>query len=459
MSKKLKWIIGILILLVVVLVVLSKAGVLGKDEGTKVTAEKAVKRTIIETVTASGKIYPEVEVKVSPDISGEIVELAVEEGDTVRKGQVLAKIYADIYASQEDQAAALVAQARAQVQNSQAQLGALKATLDQTEAAYNRQKTLLNQKVISQSEFETAEQAYLSAKANYEAALNNIKAGQANVQSAMASLSRATKDVNRATITAPMDGVISLLAVKKGERVVGTAQMAGTEMMRIADLNSMEVQVDVGENDIPKVRIGDSAIVEVDAYNQRKFKGVVYKIANPVMSSQATTSNSSTSVTNYQVHIRLLPDSYKDLLGHGKPFPFRPNMTGSADIQTQTHENVLSIPLNAVTTRDKNDNEAPASKADNNANNNNDNTNTAQASVTANDDIQEVVFVVQKDGTVKKHPVQTGIQDINNIEITSGLNAGDEVVTGPYDVVSKQLKDGMKVKVVPKDQLIQNFKK
>lgn len=459
MSKKLKWIIGILAVLVILLVVLSKAGVLGKDEGTKVSAEKAVKRTIIETVTASGKIYPEVEVKVSPDISGEIVELNVEEGDTVRKGQVLAKIYADIYASQQDQAAALVAQARAQVANSQAQLGALKATLDQTEAAYKRQKTLLDQHVISQAEFETAQQAYLSAKANYEAALSGIRAGQANVQSATASLNRASKDVSRATIVAPMDGVISLLAVKKGERVVGTAQMAGTEMMRIADLNSMEVQVDVGENDIPKVRIGDSAIVEVDAYNQRKFKGVVYKIANPVTSSSLTSSNSSsTTVTNYQVHIRLLPESYRDLLGKGKPFPFRPNMTGSADIQTSTHENVLSVPLNAVTTRDKNSNEAPASKKNNN-NNNNDNNNNEQASTTPDDDIQEVVFIVQKDGTVKKKPVKTGIQDINNIEIISGINEGDEVVTGPYDVVSKDLKDGMKVKVVPKEQLIQNFKK
>lgn len=460
MSKKLKWVIGILILLVVVLVVLSKAGVLGKDEGTKVTAEKAEKRTIVETVTASGKIYPEIEVKVSPDISGEIVELSVEEGDTVRKGQVLARIYADIYASQRDQASALVAQAQAQVQNSQAQLAALKATLDQTESAYNRQKTLLDQKVISQSEFETAQQAYLSAKANYQAALNSIKAGQANVQSAAASLSRATKDVNRATIVAPMEGVVSLLAVKKGERVVGTAQMAGTEMMRIADLNSMEIQVDVGENDIPKVRIGDSALVEVDAYNQRKFKGVVYKIANPVTSSQTASVSSSTTVTNYQVHIRLLPESYSDLLGHGQPFPFRPNMTGSADIQTQTHDNVLSVPLNAVTTRDKNNDEAPASKNGNNNNNNNNGNNSDQtASVSSDDDIQEVVFVVQKDGTVKKHPVQTGIQDINNIEITSGVQAGDQVVTGPYDVVSKQLKDGMKVKVVPKDQLIQNFKK
>jgi HlyD family secretion protein len=454
MSKKLKWIIGILVVLIILLVVLAKAGVFGKDEGTKVTAEKATNRTIIETVNASGKIYPEIEVKVSPDISGEIVELTVEEGDTVKRGQVLAKIYADIYASQRDQAAAQVSQSQAQVANSQAQLGALKATLDQTEAAYKRQKTLLDQKVISQSEFETAQQAYLSAKANYEASVSAIKANQANVQSTMAMLNRASKDVTRATIVAPMNGVVSLLAVKKGERVVGTAQMAGTEMMRIADLNSIEVQVDVGENDIPKVKIGDSAIVEVDAYNQRKFKGIVYKIANPLLAALSTSNSSSTSVTNYKVHIRLLSDSYKDLIGNGRPFPFRPNMTASADIQTNTHSNALSVPLNAVTTRDKNDDKAPSEKKD-------DNKDEAekQESLSSDDDIQEVVFVLQKDGTVKKFPVKTDIQDINYIQITEGIQAGAEVITGPYDVVSKQLKDDMKVKVVPKDQLVQDFKK
>lgn len=452
-----KWIIGILIVLVILLIVLSKAGVFGKDEGTKVTAEKAIKRTITETVNASGKIYPEVEVKVSPDISGEIVNLDVEEGDTVRKGQVLAKIYADIYASQRDQASAVVAQSQAQVANSQAQLNALQATVDQTEAAYKRQKTLLDQKVISQSEFETAQQAYLSAKANYQAALSSIKANQANVQSAQASLNRASKDVSRATIVAPMDGVISLLAVKEGERVVGTAQMAGTEMMRIADLNSIETVVDVGENDIPKVKIGDSAVVEVDAYNQRKFKGVVYKIANPVSLASATsTSSSSTSVTNYQVHIRLIRDSYSDLIVKGRPFPFRPNMTASADIQTKTNTDALSVPLNAVTTRDKND-ASPNAKKDDKASNNDQPD--QQASVNADDDIQEVVFVVQKDGRVKKSPVTTSIQDINYIQILTGIKEGDEVVTGPYDVVSKQLKDSTKVKVVPKEQLVQDFKK
>lgn len=453
MSKRLKWIIGILLLLVVLLIILSKSGAFGKDEGTKVTAETTIKRTVIETVNASGKVYPEVEVKVSPDISGEVIELNVAEGDTVRRGQVLARIYADIYASQRDQASAIVAQQQAQVGNASAQLGALKATLDQAESNYNRQKKLLDQKVISRSEFEVAEQSFTSAKANYEAARQGIRANQASVQSAMASLQRASRDVSRATLVAPMDGVVSLLAVKKGERVVGTAQMAGTEMMRIADLKSIETQVEVGENDIPKVKIGDTAIVQIDAYNARKFKGVVYKIANPTVQTNAI---SSTTVTNYKVHIRLLPSSYMDMIGNGKPFPFRPNMTASADIQTNTKPGILAVPLNAVTTRDKKDD----AKA-------NDKTKKEKTTVTvtttddetAADDLEEVVYVMQKDGTVKKVKVKTGIQDINYIEILSGLSGNEQVITGPYDVVSKKLKDGMKVKIVPKDDLVKDIKK
>ena len=450
MNKKLKWIIIILVILVIVLIGLSKAGILGSnDEGIKVTAEKAAMRNITEIVTASGKVFPEVEVKVSPDISAEIVALNVVEGDTVRKGQVPASIYGDIYASQTDQAAAVVSQSQAQVANSSAQMGALQATLDQTEAAYKRQKTLLDQKVISTAEFEQAQQAWLSAKANLDAAKAGIKANQANVQSAQASLTRAQKDVSRATITAPMDGVISLLSVKKGERVAGNSFNVGTEMMRIADLSSIEVQVDVGENDIPKVKLGDTALVEVDAFNNRKFKGVVYKIANPSTGSGAASAlSSSTQVTNYQVHIRLLTDSYKDLIVKGQPFPFRPNMSASADIQTKTNKNVLTIPLNAVTTRDKNE----GKKLDN-AKKDED----KAESASSDDDIQEVVFVVQKDGYVKKKTVKTDIQDINYIQILNGINAGEEVVTAPYDVVSKQLKDSTKVKVVSKDELLKNF--
>lgn len=447
MNKTLKWLLIILAVLIVLLIVLNKAGLLGKDEGTKVTAEKVSKRNVTEIVTASGKVYPEVEVKVSPDISGEVIELNVQEGDTVKKGQVLAKIYADIYASQRDQAAAGVTQTQAQVANASAQLGALKANLDQAESNYNRQKKLLEQKVISQAEFEQAQQSYSAAVANYNASRQGIRSNQAAVQSAMASLSRANKDVGRATLIAPMDGIVSLLAIKKGERVVGTAQMAGTEMMRIADLKSIETQVEVSENDIPKVKIGDSAMVQVDAYNNRKFKGIVYKIANPMVQASAI---GGTTVTNYKVHIRLLQESYGDLIGTGKPFPFRPNMTASADIQTSTHVNVLAAPLNAVTTRDKTGEKESGIKQSKE--------NTEASNNTTDDDLQEVVFVLEKDNKVKQYKVKTGIQDLNYIEVLTGVKEGLQIITGPYDVVSKRLKDGMKVKVVKKEELLKDIK-
>lgn len=454
MSKRLKWIIIILSAIILLLIILKVSGKLGKDEGIQVTAEKAENRSITEVVTASGKIFPEIEVKVSPDISGEIVDLNVQEGDTVRKGQVLAKIYADIYASQREQAAAGVSQSEAQVNNSKAQLDALQATLDQAQSAYNRQKKLLTDKVISQAEFEQAEQAYLSAKAQLAAAKASVSANKANVQSAEAGLTRADKDMSRAIITAPMDGVVSLLAVKKGERVAGNSFNVGTEMMRIADLNSIEAQVDVGENDIPKVKLGDTALVEVDAFTGRKFKGIVYKIANPV-SNPLTAGSSSATVTNYQVHIRILPESYKDLMVKGQPFPFRPNMTASADIQTQTHINALSVPLNAVTTRDKKSDKTKSVDKTGTANT----MNADVSNSSSDDDIEEVVFVIGSDGMVHKKTVKTDIQDINYIQITSGIKAGDMVVTGPYDVVSKQIADSTKVKVVSKETLLQSFKK
>ena len=460
MNKKLLWIIIGVIALVVLLVVLQKTGAFGKDEGTKVTAEKVIKRTIIETVTASGKVYPEIEVKVSPDISGEIVELTVLEGDSVRKGQLLAKIYADIYATQRDQAAATVNQQQAVVSNSTAQLDALKATLDQAERTYNRQKQLADEKVISKSEFETAESSYLSAKANYNAAVQGIKGGQAGVQNAQASLSRANKDLGRTNIVAPMDGVISLLSVKKGERVAGNSFNVGTEMMRVADMSKIEVRVDVGENDIPKVHLGDSALIEVDAYNKRKFKGIVTQIAssNKGAANQLSTAT-STDITNYEVRVRILADSYKDLMDarHAKSFPFRPGMTASADIQTKRHENALSVPINAVTTREKGtDKVINAEKKDPNAApSNDDNDKATQKSV---GDLDEVVFVLGTDKKVKKVVVKTDIQDINNIEITGGLKEGDMVITGPYGTVSKILKNGDVVNVVDKDKLFDTKK-
>ncbi|MEO6868332.1 MAG: efflux RND transporter periplasmic adaptor subunit [Ginsengibacter sp.] len=449
MNKKLKWVIFGLVGLIVLLIILKKTGVIGKEDGIKVTAEKVATRTIIETVNASGKVYPEVEVKLSPDISGEIVELNVEEGDSVKKGQVLARIYGDIYATQRDQAAAIVSQQQAQVANASASLNALQAQLDQAKKTYDMQKQLYDQKVISRSEFNTADAAYKTAQANLNAAKQGIRGSQAGVQSARAGLEKANKDISRATLEAPMSGVVSLLSVKKGERVVGSSMMAGTEMMRIADMSKIEVRVDVGENDIPKVHLGDSALIEVDAFNNRKFKGVVTQIAssNNGAASQTSLSNSTTDVTNYKVFIRIDPSSYQDLIDPTKKknFPFRPGMSASADIQTKSHKNVLSIPINAVTTRDKADSNKVQKTSDDNV------------SVASNDNmdnqIEEVVFVVQADGTVKKHLVKTGIQDINYIEVLSGLKEGDMVVTGPYDVVSKTLKDKSKVKVVPKSDL------
>jgi HlyD family secretion protein len=449
MSKTLKWILISLGALIGLLLILKMTGVIGKTEDLKVAVEKSSRKTIIELVSASGKVYPEVEVKVSPDVSGEIVELNVEEGDSVTKGQVLARIYADIYGSQRDQAAAVVAQQMAQVENAVSALNAAKARLDQATSQYYRQKKLFDDKVISKSEFEQAESAYKTAKADYASAEQVVKSSQAAVKNAQAGLNRASKDVGRTVITAPMSGVVSILNVKKGERVAGNSFNVGTEMMRISDLSVYEVRVDVGENDIVKVHMGDTALVEVDAYNNRKFKGIVSKIASS--SSSLSSSAGSSDATNYKVHIRLMADSYKDLIDPAKPksFPFRPGMSASADIQTKTKFNVLSVPINAVAAREKSDTGKNKQMAQEKKKDNDEN---------KADELDEVVFVVQKDGTVKRVKVTTGIQDINNIEILTGLNEGEEVVIAPYSAISKTLKDGTKVKVVPKDQLYEKDK-
>ena len=456
MNKTLKWVlIGLGAL--IVLLVAGKMIAGGGDEGIKVSTEKVVKRTITETVTSPGKIYPEVEVKISPDISGEITELYVKEGDSVRKGQILARIYADIYATQRDQAAAAVSQQMAMTANSQAQLDALKATMNQAQKTYDRQKQLLSDKVISQAEFDQAESAYLAAKANYEAAVQGIRGNKASEQSAQASLSRANKDLSRATLVAPMSGVISSLTVKKGERVAGNSFNIGTEMMRVADMGVMEVRVNVGENDIVKVKLGDSADVTVDAYNNRKFRGMVTQIA-----SSSTTANSlqaaNNDVINYEVRIRLDPSSYSDLLDPADPkkFVFRPGMNASADIKTMRHANVIAVPINAVAARVKGSDKSIADKKKEDKKNKAEEENFDAVTNTPGDELEEVVFVLQKDGKVKKTIVTTSIQDMNYIEVRSGLNAGDEIVSGPYNTVSKTLKDGSKVKVVPKDKLFES---
>lgn len=375
--------------------------------------------------------------------------MTVAEGDTVKKGQLLARIYADVYNIQRSQAASGVAQSQAQVANSQASLDALKAQQEQAQRTYDMQKSLFTDKVISQSEFNIADANFKTAKANYNAALAGIRGGQASVQSARSNLAKANTDLGRTSIVAPMDGVVSLLNVKKGEKVAGNSFNVGTEMLRIADMAKIEIRVDVGENDVPKVKLGDSAVIDIDAYSGRKFKGIVTQIAssNNGASTQSALANTSNDVTQYKVYIRLLPESYTDLLGKGS-FPFRPGMSASADIQTRTQKNVLSIPINAVTTRDKNDSTKSIKKTtDANA--------TDAAPTTSIDDLDIVVFVKNADNKVSKVKVKTGIQDINYIEITDGLKAGQEVITGPYDVVSKTLKTNTQVKVVDKKELFE----
>ncbi|RAJ03894.1 HlyD family secretion protein [Chitinophaga skermanii] len=459
-KKRLIWlIIGIVVLALVVFMVAKP-----KDDSIKVGTDKVEKKDIIEVVSVIGKIYPEIEVKVSPDVSGEIVELLVQEGDSVSKGQLLARIYSDIYGSLRDKAAASVSQSQAQLANVSASIHSFKAKLDQAKAAYDRNKSLFDQKVISRSEFETAESAYRAAVADYNAAQEQINSNKYAVQSAQANLTEANKNLGRATINAPMGGIVSLLAVKKGERVVGTGQMAGTEMLRIADMNVMEVQVDVGENDIPKIKYGDTALIEVDAYTDRKFKGIVTQIASSskglASSAASTTTSSADQVTNYIVHVRVLASSYKDLLDPKNPraFPLRPGMSANVDIQTRREYGVMAVPINAVTKRNLADSistvkgkETPKAETKA-ANNNNDDENKPK------NEEKLVVFIIQN-GVAKAVEVSAGIQDDKYIQITKGLTLGQEVVSAPYTAISRTLKSGSKVKVVPKEQLFETPKK
>ncbi|MBL7719310.1 MAG: efflux RND transporter periplasmic adaptor subunit [Flavipsychrobacter sp.] len=439
MKKRTLWII---IASVAVLIVLIMVGKSRNKGGTRVAIESAEHHTIIETVTASGKIYPETEVKISPEVSGEIIELTVEEGDSVRLGQLLVKINPAIYSSIVTQAEAGVQQSRAGVSNSKEMMAQAQSQYDLSLATYNRNKQLYQEKVISALEFEQAEAAYKSAKATYEASKASISGGQYGVRAAEANLSQTRENLRRTTIVAPTSGIISQLNVKKGERVVGTAQMAGTEMLTIADMSRIEVRVEVSETDIAKVKIGDTTIIDADAYRNRKFTGVVSKVA---VSSKATAlqQTASDQVTNYTVHILILPDSYADLLA-GMPkgkFPFKPGMSASVDIQTNRQPDILSVPVNAVTTRDW-----PDSVKDKNKKN----------PSFALDEIRQVVFVYNEASQkVSIRDVKTDIQDNTYIQVTQGLKKGEKVVIAPYGAIARTLKDDTKVQVVEKDKLFE----
>jgi HlyD family secretion protein len=456
MNKRVIWIIGILVVAIITLVILKKAGVVGKDQTTKVAVEKVIRRTVIETVSASGKVYPEDERKVSSDVSGELVDLYVQEGDSVKSGQVLGRVFADVLTSNRDRSASVVNQQEAQVGNIEASLASFEARLNQSKLNYDRQKKLLNEKVISRSEFEQAESQYLSAQADLNAARQTAKSTKAGVQSARADLNAANKNLSRTTIISPMDGIVSLLAVKKGERVAGNSLSLGTEILRVADMSRIEVRVDVGENDIPKVLIGDSADVEVDAYNDRKFKGVVTQISSSSTSAQTSAAAATGDVTNYKVYVRIDPASYADLIDPKRPksLPFRPGMSANADIITTKHENVIAVPILGVSTRDKNEKESKAKAKEEQDKKKAQGVETSSMNgAIAIEDLQEVVFVVQADGTVKLIPIRTDIQDNEYIEVLSGVKEGDQVVSAPYNTITKLLKDGMKVKVVPKEEV------
>jgi HlyD family secretion protein len=323
--------------------------------------------------------------------------------------------------------------------------------MEQAEKVFRMQQKLFQENVISQNEFNLAESNYKSARANYNAAKEVINSGQATVESAKANLEKANKDLGRTALYAPMDGVVSLLNVKKGERVVGSNLMAGTEILRIADMSKIEVRVDVGENDIPKLKTGDSANITVDAYGTRKFKGVVTQISssNTGAATQSALAASS-DVTQYKVYVRLLPETYSDLSAKTS-LPFRPGMTATADIETNTKRNVLSVPINAVTTRIKEKSTAEQSdiKSENAA------TDTEEETAVSEEDLEVVAFILGEDGKVRKTIVATGIQDINYIEIVSGLKEGEEVVTGPYEVVSKKLETDLPVKKTERKDLFE----
>lgn len=422
-----------------------------RNEGIKVTAEKAVKRTIIQTVSANGKIQPEKDVKISPYISGEVVELLVKEGDQVKSGDLLAKIDPEIYVSAYDQSTAALNSQMASEANARARLSQMKAQYVNAKQTFDRQQKLFNQNVISQADYDQAKSGYDVAKAQVEASEQDIKANEFQVKSLDAALKKAKEDLTRTAIFAPNDGTVSKLSVEKGERVTGASQFSsGTEIMTIANLNEMEAQVEVNENDIVRVKLGDTALIEVDAYLNRKFKGVVTEIAT----SANSTGTSVDQVTNFNVKIHLLKDSYKDLMDplHPNYSPFRPGMTTTVEIQTETAKDALSIPIQAVTTRVAKDT-LDKYNAKNVKESSNGNEKTEMVStMKKTGEIQECIFELEN-GMAKKVNVKSGIQDNTYIQILSGLKEGQEVITGPYSAISKTLNDKDKVKKVDKKDL------
>ncbi len=419
MSKKTIYIIiGAAILIIGTLITLSKKGIIGnKDNGKSIEIANVDATTIIETVSATGKIQPEIEVKISSMVSGEIISLPIKEGQVVKKGDLLVKINPDLYTSGLNRTVANLSGTKAGLSQADAQF-------NESKSSYDRSKTLFDKGIISKSDWDKAIASFQVAKATKQTAYYNV-------QSASASVNEARDNLGRTIIYAPADGTVSMLNVELGERVLGTQQMAGTEILRVANLNNMEVEVDVNENDIVKIKVGDEANVEVDAYLKKQFKGVVTSISN-----SASTTLTADQVTNFKVKVRIVKESYQDLL-EGKPLtysPFRPGMTATVDIITKTKANVLSVPISAVVV--KSDTTAVKDFKVEDASQKN--------SAPKSEKKLECVFVKVGD-KAKIRIIKTGIQDDTNIEVLSGLKKGDVVITGPYTTVTKDLNSGDKV--------------
>jgi HlyD family secretion protein len=446
-NSKRTWMIigGAVVLIFGGLFLAKKMEWIGKVEPTEVEFAKASRSTIIEKVSASGKIQPEVEVKLSPDVSGEIVSLNVAEGDSVVAGQELLKIRPDNYVSLLARAEAQMNATKANMEQSKAVLAQSEARLSKAKIDYDRNAKLHKDKVISDADFDQFVSAYTVAKQDLEAAKANVNAANYNVKSSQATLKEAKTNLTKTTIYAPQSGIISKLNVELGERVVGTSQMAGTEMLRIANLNKMEVRVNVNENDITRVSIGDTVLIDVDAFSssERKFKGVVYEIASSANSSGTASAISNDAVTEFEVKIRVLRSSYADLIKGKLSYPLKPGMTASVEILTNRKDNTLTVPLSSVTTREIGAVAEGDKKEEDGTNSTN--ANDALEAKKRKENTKEVVFVMEK-GKAKMIQVKTGISDFENIEIASGLKDGQEIIAGPYATVAKKLKEGDLVK-------------
>ncbi|MBN2175507.1 MAG: efflux RND transporter periplasmic adaptor subunit [Bacteroidales bacterium] len=429
------WGVSIVLLVLILLAVFKKKG----PAAIEVATETAQLRTIIESVSANGKIQPEVDVKISPYISGEVVDLFVKEGDLVSKGELLAKIDPEIYISNYERIEASLQMSKANLANSKARLTQAQAQFAKAEEDFRRSKQLFDQNVISQADFDAATSVFKVAKAEVSAAEENVKAADFSVSSNEASLKEAKENLTRTAIYAPNDGTVSSLSVEKGERVTGASQFsAGTEIMRIADLDRMIVLVEVNENDIVRVNLGDTCIIEVDAYLSKKFKGIVTEIAT----SANITGVSADQVTNFEVKILILKESYEDLVKEYDNIksPFRPGMSATVDIQTETEMDILTVPIQSVTTRADTTEKMEEKEGE-------------TASVSKDDkEIEEVIFVYNN-GIAQKQIVKTGIQDNMYIQIKEGLEENQEVIVAPYRAVSKKLNDGDEVKKVDKKDL------